>query len=758
MNIVAADQIGSFPDLNAAEAVARIPGISIERDQGEGRYVLVRGTEARLNAVLLDGERLPSPEGDIRNVMLDTVPSDLLQAIEVSKALTADMDGDAIGGTVNLVTRSASSRPHAQVTIAGGYNALMEDAGQFLGTFSFGRRFADGRIGAIVGGSMNRSNRGSDSFEAAYDDGDLEELDIRDYTIRRDRDGVNGSLDFTITPESRLTLRGTYASLGDDEARRRTVFKPLDGEVEKEMKDRYEIAELFSGSAAWERAMASGATLDARISAGLGREDEPTRFDTTFRQEGVEISPNVSPSSIDPDNIQPNAANLDFGAFVLDEQLQEINYTRERDVTGQFNWRAPLATRSDQVVFFKAGAKFRHKNKLRDNDWEVFESDDDLGMAGYLDGAFSTPGFLDGRYDPLPVLVRDMRGMRNAVAGDVEFDFESDATDYEASENTIAAYAMGEIYRGRLTLLPGLRYERTSIDYTGYRVGFDDEGDYESTNRLTGTSDYGVLMPMVHARLALDDSTNLRAAVTRTLARPDYYSLVPYELVFREDEELERGNSDLRPTTSWNLDLMAEHYFRSVGIVSGGLFYKRLTDYIYPFTFEEDRNGTTFDVLQPLNGDSAWLYGVELALQNQLRFLPGALSSLGVYANYTFTDSEATFPGRAEGVSTLPGQSRHVGNLAVWFERWGFSGKASWNFHGKYIAEVGEEAADDVYYDNHDQLDLSFSLGVTPRLRVFADINNVTNEPLRYFKGVTTRPQQEEYYRWWSTFGIKANW
>jgi TonB-dependent receptor len=758
MNIVAADQIGTFPDLNAAEAISRIPGVSIERDQGEGRYVLIRGTEARLNSVLLNGERLPSPEGDIRNVMLDTVPSDLLQSIEVSKAITPDMDGDAIGGTVNLVTKGAGARAHVLGTIAGGYNALMKEGDQLLATFSAGRRFSSNRLGIMLGGSTNRANRGSDSFEVAYDDGDLEELDVRDYTISRQRRGLNATVDFRPGPSNAFTFRGTYSGLDDDEIRRRTVFKPLDGEVDKEMKDRFETAEIFAGSLAWDRVIGSGAMFDARVSAAVGREDEPRRYDTTFRQEDVEMSPNVSPSSIDPDNIQANPSDLDPARFYLDEQLQEINYTRERDVVGALNWRVPLSTRPNGSTFLKIGAKYRHKNKLRDNDAIVFESDDDLAIAPYVDGSFSTPTFLRGRYEPRPVLVRDMRNMRDTIAGEIEFDHESDASDYDATEHTVGVYGMGELFVGRITLLPGLRYERTAIDYTGRSVAFDEDGDYERTSPVSGTSDYGVFMPMVHLKYAVSEEANLRAAVTRTLSRPNYFSLVPYELVFREDEELERGNSSLRPTTSWNVDVMAERYFQSVGIMSAGVFYKNLNDYIYNFTFEEDRNGVEFDVLEPRNGRSARLYGFELALQNQLRFLPGPLAGLGVYANYTFTDSEATFPDRSEGISTLPGQSQHVGNLALWFERWGFSGRASWNFHGRYISEVGEDAAEDVYYDDHIQLDLSFSQTVSRRLRLFADFNNLTNAPLRYYVGVTSRPQQEEYYRWWSTFGVKVNW
>lgn len=144
-----------------------------------------------------------------------------------------------------------------------------------------------------------------------------------------------------------------------------------------------------------------------------------------------------------------------------------------------------------------------------------------------------------------------------------------------------------------------------------------------------------------------------------------------------------------------------------------------------------------------------------MAFQNQRRFLPGPLDGLGVYANYTWTGSSARFPDRAVE-ATLPGQSSHVGNLALWYEKAGFSARSSWNFHGKYIDAVGSAASEDVYYDDHVQLDLNVSQRVTRSIRLYADFLNVTNAPLRYYEGVTSRPIQQEYYRWWSMFGVKV--
>ena len=143
-NVVSSDQMSRFPDINAAESTQRLPAVSLLRDQGEGRYVLVRGTEPRLNSTTVNGERLPSPEGGGRNVALDTIPADVLEAISVSKTLTPDMDGDSIGGTVDLVTKRAPLKASTQASIAGGWADISQD---YIGAaaFTLGRRFSRGQ-------------------------------------------------------------------------------------------------------------------------------------------------------------------------------------------------------------------------------------------------------------------------------------------------------------------------------------------------------------------------------------------------------------------------------------------------------------------------------------------------------------------------------------------------------------------------------------------------------------------------------------
>lgn len=245
-NIVASDQFGRFPDASAPDAVQRIPGVSIARDQGEGRYIQIRGGSAANTLVTFNGIQVPSPEGDVRPIALDAVPVDILESIEVSKAILPDMDADAIGGAVNLVTKRAPSSRLFIVESSGGFSPLRsEPSGS--GSFTLGDRSAGGGFGYILSGSYSRRNFGSDDLEPSYDFGDegieddlLEELEIRHYSLWRERIGLNASLDFRLSETSSLGLTGIFSSMTDQEQRRNFVSVLEDDALEWLHKNREE--------------------------------------------------------------------------------------------------------------------------------------------------------------------------------------------------------------------------------------------------------------------------------------------------------------------------------------------------------------------------------------------------------------------------------------------------------------------------------------------------------------------------------------
>jgi TonB-dependent receptor len=242
--------------------------------------------------------------------------------------------------------------------------------------------------------------------------------------------------------------------------------------------------------------------------------------------------------------------------------------------------------------------------------------------------------------------------------------------------------------------------------------------------------------------------------VTRTLARPNFQDVVPSSFIIQEDMEIERGNADLKPTMAWNVDLLYERFFTTVGVVSGGLFYKDLEDYIFNANFTEIRDGDEWRGTQPVNGDSAELWGLELAYQNQFRRAPSPWDGFGIYFNYTWTDSEATIPGR-DGKYQLPGQPESVGNIALSYEKGFFSGILTYNVQDEWIEEVGDDPSEDIWVDQHNQLDFQAIFRLGERWSIYTQFYNLTDEPYRRYIGNSDQPLQEEYYSWWAILGAK---
>jgi len=762
-NVVSADQIGNFPDPNAAEVTQRIPGVSIQRDQGEGRYVIIRGTEPRLNSMLINGERIPAPEADVRQVALDVIPADLLQAVEVSKALTPDMDGDAIGGAVNLVTKKALDKFMVFGSVGGGFNTSLDSYDQRNSSVTLGRRFGGGKVGFVLGASANATKRGNQDFEPVYTAGALTDLDLRRYTVNRRRNGLTTSVDVRPTATSQYTISGIYNYFIDDhEERQRWRNRLANSRLERELRDRTHVERIWNLSFAGHHDLGS-TSVEYHLQGARSDQEDPGTIATTFRQSNVTFLPNVTPTSIDPDNVQANPQNENLAAYTFNQQVQAINSNVDRDIVGAVDVRRLMHTTQGLTAFIKGGMKFRDKDKARTRDevtLTVPSGSPAIPLSAVLQAGAATQTILDGRYTFGPFIsLPTASGLQSTTTFTSAVNHARDSEDSTTGERVGAGYVMAELFVGpKLYIMPGVRVERFSADYVGFDVQFAPNGAWLSTTPLSGSSEYTNVLPGAHARYAVTPDLNIRAAVTRTLARPNYISLIPSRTFDDQNNRITIGNATLRPTLSWNTDVMVERYLKSVGVLSAGVFYKKLHDYIYTFVSTDTINGELFTITQPLNGAAASVTGVEFAAQNQLTFLPAPFDGLGVYVNYTFTDSTAVFPGRTGEQSTLPGQSRHVGNVSVSYEKAGFSGRVAVNFHGSYVDVVGASTGLDRFYDTHKQMDFSVVQKITPNIRAYFNALNLTDAPLRYFEGVTTRPLQEEHYRWWAEFGVKVNW
>ena len=741
VNVISSEQLQFFPDTNAAEATQRVPGIFIQRDQGEGRYVQIRGTAAELNRTQIDGEVIPAPEGSIRQVALDVIPSDLLETMRVSKALTPDQDADAIGGIVNLEFKDAPAQQTLIANLGGYYGDLRSGSGVQAGV-SYGDRYADDTIGMLLSASYTDIERNTENFEAdGWEPEGPEEFETRDYNITRERLGFVAAFDWRATPSSVYRIKGIYNEFSDQEYRRRVTYKVADNELERELKDRYESQQIWNAYFDGENLFSNGAQLSYRLSYAHAEEDEPNRYDTTFIQEDVEYDPTFNGKWF-----RPNPTNEDINSFTLDDITNENNFTEENTTIARIDYSQPFATGKWQV-----GAKFRGSEKNRSVEVIAYEGDD-IFLADYIDSSYHEGTIVQNQYvSGSHFNPNDVQQVLSLPGVEGEKDLEEDLADYDATEDIYAAYGMTEIYLSdSIMLLPGLRYEYTDAKYDAYE--FDE--DAETLTPISGSNTYGNFLPNVHLRWAIDGQSNLRSAVTRTLARPNFQDVVPSSFIIQEDMEIERGNADLKPTMAWNVDLLYERFFTTVGVVSGGLFYKDLEDYIFNANFTEIRDGDEWRVTQPVNGDSAELWGLELAYQNQFRRAPSPWDGFGIYFNYTWTDSEATIPGR-DGKYQLPGQPESVGNIALSYEKGFFSGILTYNVQDEWIEEVGDDPSEDIWVDQHNQLDFQAIFRLGERWSIYTQFYTLTDEPYRRYIGSSDQPLQEEYYSWWAILGAK---
>ncbi len=793
-NVVAADQIGRFPDANVGDAMKRIPGITMQGDQGEARNVIVRGMAPQLNSVTLNGERIPSAEGDNRNVQLDLIPADMISMIEVNKAVTPDMEGDAIGGSVNLNTIAPSSGLRVSATAGSGL-AFISKKPIANGSIIIGNRIANDKIGFVVSASGNYVDYGSHNVEGEWEnevespitgedievDPYLGEMDIRRYEVARFRRSAQANLDFKLNENHTLFVKGMYNWRDDWENRYRMRYRSIDpifqdgtenitgwqGEIRKQTKGginndrskntRLEDQRVFFGSVAGEHLFGS-LNMDWGATYSKASEDRPNERYVRYEM-GTAI-----PFTTDFENSETpfigaaNASDVSADRFELDALEEENKTTSEEDFNVKLNFELPVEL-SGNDGSIKFGGRYRTKTKERANSFNEFSaltadynslsqvpnndySDPDyLAGSQYASGTFATPEFL-GNLDLY----------NTALFENEDAPSEYLPVNYSATENVTAAYAMWTQDLGdKLQLLAGARLELTDIEYIGNET---EEG--ENALPLNASNSYSNFLPGVHFKYNFNNNSNLRLAWTNTLARPNYYNLVPYRDVIPEDEEVYQGNSALEPTESMNVDLMAENYFESVGLVSAGIFYKQIDNFIYTQQLTDTQTG--YDLFQPTNGGTANLTGFELAIQRQLDFLPGGLKGLGIYANYTYITSSATGVRNEDGDErevNLPGTAPHMFNASLSYENEKFIARASLNYSHDYIDELGGNEFTDRYYDRQLFLDFNASYAFTPSFRFYLELNNITNQPLRYYQGDRARTMQVEYYNMRLQAGFK---
>ena len=785
-NVVSADQVGKFPDSNIGDALKRINGINVQYDQGEARFGQVRGTSPDLTSVSVNGNRLPSAEGDARNVQLDLIPSDMIQAIEVNKVVTADMDGDAIGGAINLVTKNTPYRRVFNVTAGTGYNWISDKFQLNLGA-TWGDRFFNDKFGIMAAVSYQNSPAGSDNTEFEYDlddDGNvvLTDAEVRQYYVTRERQSYSLSMDYDFNPNHKIYFNGIYNRRNDWENRYRVSYKDLadgPGEMKTEIqtkagsKDnrgaRLELQQTMDFTLGGDHLLWDKLQADWMVSYSRASEDRPDERYFTIKQKDMTIDME------DEGGRQPYAVtpiSVHDGDWEVDEFTNADEWIRENEWKAKLDFELPLAS-GEFGNSLKFGAKYTNKHKTKevlcfdykDGYEEIYGTD----YTNYYTSQIRD-GFMPGsRYKAMDFVSKDYLKQFNAkdwaLLGGEQV-LEESAGDYDATEEVTAAYLRFTQKLGRkLTLMAGLRMEYTNLETSGFNWNIDENGDETLDPTGKFKNDYVSWLPSFLVKWDATDDLKVRASYTKTLARPKYSHLVANASYNTEESpvEITLGNPDLKPITSHNVDLSAEYYFKSVGLVSAALFYKRVND--YSVNLKRDMpygNYAEAEVSQPLNAFDADLLGVELGFQRDFGFISPALKCLGFYGNYTYTHSDivkSAFGDKDE--QTLPGSPEHMANASLYFDKWGLNLRLSYNFTSSF--QDDEEYIEDAplrrYYDATHYMDLnaSYTWGKNIKFTVYAQANNLLNQPLRYYQGEKDRTMQVEYYGVKLNAGFKVN-
>ena len=428
----------------------------------------------------------------------------------------------------------------------------------------------------------------------------------------------------------------------------------------------------------------------------------------------------------------------------------------------------------DHPGFVKFGAKFVNRDSTSDQDLIVYDGfDGDFLLSDVAENG--DPDFFTGvrrgyTFGPLPNYRASEQFFRANQPlfeiNDADTIAESYGVDYEVNEDVTAGYLMGSIDVGSATIIGGVRVERTDIDFLAYDVVFVD-GDVAGTPpQVRGDKSYTNWLPGIQARWAVQDDLIVRGAWTNTIGRPSYEQNVPFRIFeIEEDEpgvfegELETGNADLDPLESMNFDASIEWYLQPAGILSGGIFYKDIDNPIFnriqtlEDTDFEGRFYSELVVTQPQNARSGEILGVELNYQQQFSMLPGLLRGLGLSLSYTWTDSEAEVFDRSEKVPFFL-QSKHIGNAAVYYELGDLELRLAYAYRSEYLDSIGDEAAQDLYVDDHGQLDFKARYAFTEEVHGFLQLQNLTEEPLVYFSGNNSRLAEYEFYSWSMLAGV----
>ena len=756
ISVVDSDAMGDFPDTTAAEAIRRLSGISIENDQGEGRYVTIRGLSSDLNSIAVNGATVVAPEND-RSVLLDGVPTELLDSITVSKSLTPDQDADSIGGRIDFKTKSPSELKDLlfKVKVDTTYNEQTESAGSPRVSATYGNKLSD-NVGHVLGVTYSEKEIVSYNNETGYgwdSDGYMDDdYEMRYYDIKRTRLGVTYEIDYAFADQSRVFFNAFWNEYSDDELRWKDEYGKLKRTAEltnglttsrvrhdAETRVREEVRTISAFNVGGETVVANWIT-DANLSISYAEENDSANADVTFRNYDKDFGGNVfwnDPKKPYVEALDPNLrnpANMEFDEAEFEDAISKDEETA-------------FAINAEQEFDFgtlKFGGKYRSRQKDRDinKDFYVF---DGMTMADFnprtLEWPFANQTFAQ---QADPDLIYALRAKPQGMELD---DQETFVEDFVTEEKILAFYGMGTFALDNTRIVAGLRYEDTQLD----SKAFDQDG-----NRTSASSDHTFWAPSLTIKHSLSDELILRAAAWRSLARPGFTATAPaLELEIDGDEVSGKiGNPDLKPYESNNFDLAIELYGEGMTFASLGLFHKDIENAIYK-TIQRAAtvNGITFNdgVETWINADESTITGVEANLQY------GLDNGLFAAANVTRAlDSESTFRFNDDQTFTTPFRklAENAANLSLGYDKGQWDVRLAMNYRSEYLDWLADEE-DDIdsvsvdnsrFVDQHVQWDLTAKYKASDYLTVKFEAINIGDRPEYYYWGRKSRLSQYDEY------------
>lgn len=779
---VSSDAMGVYPDKNVAESLQRLPGVSVTRDQGEGRFVVVRGLDANLNSVSIDGIAVGTPEDASRAAPLDVIPSDSTERLRVVKSPTPDMPGDAIGGAILVESASAFDRDGR--SLRGKIEASHQDLSGHTSpkaAFNYSDVFAE-TFGVALGVNYQNRRFESDNSEVEYGefDGGSEDdlfatsLQHRKYEIERKRIGANLNFDWRPSEDSQYYLRTLYSQFDDAETRQRTIFNFGDGEVtalgnnqfrvddlpadaiQKRMRYRTKKENTFAASLGGENRL-TNAVLDYKVGYTRTEERVNDEMEARFEYNGDDLAATVDQNSGIPRYTLSDAGWMDNGNYDLDRFVVSPKRVDDKEHSAQVNIRFDGDNSS-----YKFGLLGRWRDRDVDTDERELRVGPDVALS---DWTTSTPEHRGGSLgqgmssDAMRRYWAQFGSQYSARPQDVGANaMTSLEEDYTASEDIFASYAMGTWDLGNLRVIGGVRLENTQFQATGNQVDVAANGRSYTVTPLSADRSYTNVLPGLHLRYDAGSDWVLRAAANKTVARPSFGDIAPRIGYNRGDEEVRLGNPELDPYESKNVDLSFERYIGSTGILSLGLFQKTIDGYIVNTVSDSDPEYPGFEVTRVINGDKARVYGAEFNWQQQLSFLPTGWDGLLVGASGTWldTDFDPGLDGRADDNFTLPRASKHVYSAHVGYEKTGFSTRLAAVYRSEYLDTLGDSAAYDIFVAPNTQLDFSLDYKITDNVSVYLEAQNLLDKPLELYQGVRSRTLQNEEYGRTYALGLKV--